>query len=551
MAKGGGGNPRGNFFGGRKSRNRKGDRGGQRSRYDESIDLPRDRTYPPGTPLDEILADLKKRPRSLAETDRILKEATGGVFVTESNLSAAPGSILGTTALKDDTALLARYGLRGKGPASKPPVSGKPNLPLMDLVNAFTFEKKLSGIPFKPSVVNVLRKYRIELRRSERFVLDDDAVRLACDLSAQASNAANHDLLRGWAYLARLPYDDMWIELNLHAKVKRFAELGSLRGDKPELDQISPVIGYQFSRDDELGSPTRWIARDFVLHPDGSALPGMLSYVFDPEATELEPVRSSRKWGSPTLSARPNAGKIPGRVANSEETLDVDPEDVLLGTLDRVENHPSYRDAIVTMDVGSKGIAAPPWLRAKLAVIADPFWEAYIRELPPAQRDNAIDLIQRDVLEQAGVARWLIALLGAINAVPRDVVPVPARPGRRHVGANILPYFQHRTLRLQLPRDDRVVYAIERMTSREAEARRNSPRPWHQVRGHWRIVERGKTTGRRRGQAWCRHVPAATDEAGHGRCARCGLIVAWVAQHHRGDPTVGIVAHTYLITGKK
>lgn len=460
------------------ARNHKGDRGGRRGRYDETtIELPRDVAF------------------------------------------ATAATIFGTT------------------PSATPKAT-----PLMDLVHAFTFHGKLDGHPLSKDAMNVLRRYRMELRRSERFVLDDEAVRLTCDLSGEAGKDRD-GRVRAWAYTARLPYDDMWIELSLHEKVKRFAELGTLRSRTPNLDRISPVIGYQLSRDDDLGSPSRWIARDFVIYrstdlfPGDTVLPGMLAYVFDPEATELEPIRSSRKWRSPTLSSRPEIGKVPGRVDGELEPVVLDPEDVVLGMFKRIE--------------GRDVVSAPPWLRAKLAVIVDPFWEAYVKSTGPRAAERILKLIVTETLEQAGVARWLIALLAAINAVPRDVVPVKARVGRRHVGANVLPYFQHRTLRLQLPRDDRIAYVVERVGKYAESDRRNAPRPWHQVRGHWRVVERGSTPGRRRGTAWCRHVPTATDEAGLGLCGRCGLLIRWIRQSHRGDPSVGIVDHTYLVARRK
>lgn len=500
-----------------KRRNRKGDRGGRRNRYDESIELPRDsipvvldpegvidQAYPAGTPIDRIMTDLKVHPRAIDESRRV-----------EPSIGSD---------------------------------HGKQGLPMMDLAHAFTFGKKFDGNALDQRALNVLRKYRMELRRSEKFVLDDDAVRLICDLSVEAVEKDKGDsLLRGWAYLARLPYDDFWVEMSLHAKVRRMAELGTLRIEHPNLREISPTIAYQFSRDDESGSPTRWIARDYILFKDRIS-PGLLAYVFDPEATELEPVRSSRKWRSTTLSARPEIGKIPGRLADGSKEMEVDPEDVLLGTLQKLEELSTrQKEATVSMDVVSSGIGAPGWLRAKLAAIVDPFWEAYGSRYVGGR---VFALIAMEVMEQAGTARWLISMLAAINAIPRDVVPVPARPGRRHVGANVLPYFQHRTLRLRLPRDDRIVHVLERAAF-AADAARNAPRPWHRVRGHWRIVERGVAKGRRRGQAWCRHVPAATDEAGLGRCGRCGLLIRWVAQHHRGDPTLGIVEHTYVATTGK
>jgi hypothetical protein len=137
--------------------------------------------------------------------------------------------------------------------------------------------------------------------------------------------------------------------------------------------------------------------------------------------------------------------------------------------------------------------------------------------------------------------RWLMTLLAAINHLPREIKPVQTLVGKRAVGANILPYFQHRTINIKLPRDERIVWAHKHMQS----ALRNAPRAWHQVSGHWRIIERGKTP-----TYICRHLPTMV-EAGLGMCERCQLLIRWIPTHHRGDPNVGIVEHTYNVTAKR
>src|SRR3954462_7817669 len=68
----------------------------------------------------------------------------------------------------------------------------------------------------------VLRQYRAALRAAQRIVLDDDAVRLACQL---ASDRGKMDL---WSVLARLPYDKLWIEFDLAVKLREWERLGSL-----------------------------------------------------------------------------------------------------------------------------------------------------------------------------------------------------------------------------------------------------------------------------------------------------------------------------------
>ena len=431
-------------------------------------------------------------------------------------------------------------------------------LPLMDEVHSWTFSSKLSdkkgNLKIPDAALTVMRRYRMSLRKCDKFVLDDDAVQLTCEMSIKAQ-AKNDDLLRGWSYIARLPYDDFWVEFDQHVRCRTFEQLGTLRG-KFDPSTVAQVIGYQFERDTDDPASPRWVMREFTRSSEG-VLPGLLAFVFDPEATEAEPVRSSRRWRLPTLSDRPGMPRIPGQItvdgSPSSMSHPIAPEDVILGTLERRDDKSDGAELFLGLDrrVDSHTIFAPRFLRAKFATIVDPFWSAYFSAIDNTEerRQKTSRILAQEVLEQAGTARWVITLLAAINAVPRDVVPMSVTPGRRQVGANILPYFQHRTISIRLPRDNRIVHALQHVERFARE--RNAPRAWHEVRGHWRIIERGRVPLRGRGQAWCQHVPEATDESGTGLCGKCGLLIRWVTKHHRGDPNVGIVDHTYRVTAKK
>src|SRR5262249_33787458 len=136
--------------------------------------------------------------------------------------------------------------------------------------------------------------------------------------------------------------------------------------------------------------------------------------------------------------------------------------------------------------------------------------------------------------ELSGVLRWIVCLLACINELPRDVRPVATRPGKRPVGLHMLPYLRHSNLSLRLPRDNRVVWAPRQLDK----SFRNAQRAQHGVMGHWRVIERGKSTH------ICRHLPTMVEE-GVGICERCEMLVRWIDAHTRGDPALGIVEHTY------
>lgn len=380
---------------------------------------------------------------------------------------------------------------------------------LADDVQAMTFATKLFGHTFDPAIKTHLARYRAQLRRAERFIVDDDAVRLCCHLSHEK------DRFRGWSFLARLPYSVMWLDLDLHAKVREFDKMKSLEHPFDPMS-VSPRIGYLLYHDGN--SATRWIAHAFsYMSQAGSVLPCPFSYVFDPEGEG--DINGSLTFGSPTLSRR--IGPIRTSVTTTDGRFDVEtpPESVMCGVFENVEGE----------------IRAPEWFSKRAAVIVDPIWDSLI------QNDKLYKILPDQLEEERGAFRYLITLLAAINSIPRDVRPMNVRAGTRTVGMRQLPFLRHNNLTLTVPRDDQVIWMRNHM-DRAAAGRR---RAWHTVMGHWRVIERGKARG------LCRHEPTMV-ESGVGICQKCELMVRWITlPNGRGDPSVGMVDHAYRLAARK
>lgn len=395
-----------------------------------------------------------------------------------------------------------------------------PYTPLMDRVHSMTFAKKMLGVNLRPGTQASLRETRMQLRRAEKFVIDDDTVRLVCHLSHE------HDMLEGWSFLARLPFEVCWFEFNLHAKVGEFHKMGRLANRNSfEPDKISPTCGYLLYRDDPGSDSPRWFVQQFYEFPIDGKLevhPGLLSYVFDPEGSDFAPVRGSTKWRLPTLSLIPNFPKIPVSAEIGKDGIVIqttcDPEILMSGDM-------KWRDGRV---VGAD------WCQNRAAVTADPFWNGYYE---PDKRGKLYDILATEVREETGHIRWLMTLLAAINGIPRDIKQAQTRTGTRQANARILPYFQHRTITLKVPDDNRIIWARKRLQSEL----RNAPRPLHPVKGHWRIIELGKAPAH-----ICRHQPTMV-ENGVGMCEKCQLMIRWIKDYTRGTPEIGIVEHTYNV----
>jgi hypothetical protein len=413
----------------------------------------------------------------------------------------------------------------------------KPDLAFLDKVHAWTFNKRTdTGNLLSRECQMVQARLRSKLRTAQRFIVDDDAVEIAAGLSREFNR------LEAWSFLARLPYDTMWLQFNLHHKIECMRKLDD-RMLPLDADLVSPVLGYLLFRDDTGPSPV-WIAHEFYQADDGKPFIGMLAFVFDPEGDTMWPIRGSKYWRSPTLSLRKGFPRMKitvewtGAVRDDQPatmpiTADAAPEIALCGIYEPV------KEAEVTMDADGMHatgdfVTAPSWFINRGAVIVDPWWDHYLAHRWQDDTERVNQLILFQINECRGAMKFLITLLGAINGLPRDVKPILTRSGKRPVGMNMLPYLGHSHLRLTIPRDNRVVWA--RRTLDHA-AGSSETRRQHPVRGHWRIVERGKKV-----TFLCRHMPTMV-EHGLGICENCEMLIRWIPQHVRGDPEKGMVDH--------
>jgi hypothetical protein len=438
---------------------------------------------------------------------------------------------------------------------------------MMDDVHRWSFQTKASAqarVAHGPGTVTaeargVQARYRAILRKAQRFVVDDEAVRLVCHLSHE-----DQRLLEGWSFLARIPYDHLWIEFNLHEKVRelhRIGMLASTKGGVPlDLSTTSTQMGLLLYLDGE-DTRSRWVCHMFyrgteAFGGEDEISPVPLAFVFDPEGSPLTPLRGSSLWHSPTLSLRPGFPKMPIRVQHDPrreggwhfnpamtKRPDVVMEEVIAEAkrvgpdiYELAKQADPEINVLGLWEWDDGAIRSPAWLGSRAAVIIDPWREAYQKD-----RAQLYDLALWECSELAGQMRWVLTLLAAINNLPKDVKPVLSA-GRQVVGMNVLPYLQHATVSINLPKDDKVRHARVSLNK----LARNAQRAWHKVIGHWRIIERGKPLP----SYYCRHIPTMV-ENGLGICEKCEMLIRWIHEHERGDPELGMVDHTYNVHGPR
>jgi hypothetical protein len=414
------------------------------------------------------------------------------------------------------------------------------DLPLSDLVHAMTFQRKAAGRVLDEATQRVQMVFRQKLRAAQRFIVGDDSVRLVCHLSHEQNR------LEAWSFLARLPYDTVWFEFSLHEKVKEFERMGTLRQPFDPAN-VAQRMGLLLWKDTTDERNPRWVAHTFVKTTDGMISPDMLAYVFHPEGDMRFPTRGSDFWHAPTLSLIPGLPRLPVSIfADDGKKIqtECDPE-IVLGGLIGTEggsyplyehNHGWMHLQVPEDDNKASMISGPDWFTPRMAAIVNPWWEAHLRHRYKDNRERWNKLILHEVQENAGHLRWLITLLASINGIPKTIRPLPARTGKRSLGMYQVPYFSHNIVDLTIPAEDKVLYARSKLNK----AASNVHRAAHPVRGHWRVIERGK-------RAYiCRHDPVMV-EHGLGMCSKCQLMIRWITDYHTGTPMVGVTTHEYNV----
>lgn len=338
-------------------------------------------------------------------------------------------------------------------------------------------------------------QYRQWIRQARRFVIDDDMTKLVSDASTRL------DKMPLWIELSRLPFDVCWFEWDNHAKLK--AAQSRLAGPL-DPDDTSQAHGYLMVRD--KAHVARWIAFCFQNIKDKQGVnkvwPLPVSFVIDPEGVASAPALGA--LGMKRVSEEFGSIYDPGNKAWIAPQL----EYAMLG----------ITDATGTIQV-------PSWAKDKVAAVCEPMNRQFIRaaglETARAEiKDDGVksisrELIEDSLLEQRGIARFLISLLAAINDVPMLYRDVEARAGHRTKRANKVQYLSHSVVSIKAPKTKPLDWFVKKLDAAHGRKRR------HEVRGHWRRMIDRKT------------------KAAIGR--------TWIEPHMRGDASLGFVTRTFIV----
>lgn len=415
---------------------------------------------------------------------------------------------------------------------------------LADDVLAWTFGKPSeANIMLEPRNSNVavashMRSIRNRVKSARRFYLDDEFVETALDISRDL------DRLQHWVNLARLPYENVWIEFNAQAKVLASWKQGHFQENisdivpiysqegKPDLKDVPEKFGFLITQLD--ADSGMWASENFAPVAGGKLDKGKittipLSWVLSPE-------------GDATLPLKSPLGKEYHQIRQMFGTYNK-----LLGLHEKgFENAGAL--GISAFDPVSQQFALLPWMNNRIALCMEPMHLHSLADYlkihdNEAQNASVTEQLVRHLWyvlkEDRGIMRFLISVLALMNNAPNiKRIPV-ANPGHRQTRGRNLEYLGHSIVTLDLPKKKTITVLTKALDFASNERRRNRG---HEVRGHFRQIERGKAPLAYR----CEHVPTLV-ENGVGICMRCERMIRWIPSHARGDAELGWVTHEYNV----
>lgn len=330
---------------------------------------------------------------------------------------------------------------------------------------------------------------RAALIRARRFVLDEPMSAFVADLAMSPfiANVARRPVaLDAVRHGARLPHPTTWVELDGRAFRRRLIEI---------YPEAHDATGKVLVPGEEVPRTWGWL---FEEHPRDPRAVRMSEFVIDEDDTGA-PITPPFQWvwqtsddPLPWAGACPRAGMI---------------------------GH------------GIMGYECP-----QIGILNEPFVRERDMQIVKLGEHGKPFRAHEMVLELGSAARYAMCLLATLNDVPATIARAEQSRGFVARGS-YRKYLDHATVRLSVPaRVDKHRLAAKLI----AIARRRA----HDVRGHWRLYQRGPGV---LCEAYA-HAWGAADDAGHARCGSCSAWRTWIPAHQRGDASLGYVVHDYSVT---
>lgn len=343
---------------------------------------------------------------------------------------------------------------------------------------------------------------KVTLHNAKRFVLDDDLVRTI----SRVSHAASDEKVVSRFSSAVLPYPIVWMELDYDVLSDALYEIAP---NAPQ-DRLGRM-GFLFVRSPT--NPGAWTLELVVNTGHGDdgnkhrikAAPLLLQYGFSPYGVDaLKADGAFRFKNIHTMNVEQKLllsevlGNCWGSVSNVGELL-----------------RPEFEDSTFVSIAPSHSTHAVNTRNSKL-----------------------IDIVKAQTTLSWGLLRWAVTALSMLSEVP-DAVHAEEGDTRTTRQAGGKSGYSFHRLTLCIPKDKDPVRYIKRKLDHAIAARKRA----HEVRGHWRNYHL---------KEGCEHTwQQANEDPTYRRCTGCGAFSRFIAEHVRGDETLGWVRKEYILAGAK
>jgi len=403
------------------------------------------------------------------------------------------------------------------------PEEPEPSLADLFIANTFMEGQKLFGKNRK-LVTEAMLRYRLDMKKAHRFMLDDTFTEMVTRLSSVPSQKTLARL-----QMATLPYDTTWIEFNLRVKVRVLRAM--YKKNTSDLSDISPRMGMLLQRISDTDAVCT-----LVSEVDGMATPHLTCYFFSTTEKDF------------ALESKIYFGCSPGVVYGDDNSSDtslpqyeVDRDEMERRALSDSTGKASlwgytYGHPSGMMGPGHDDMMTPRFLLRHGDVGFSRMYTAYV---PLMQGENAQrfhDLVLAELNEFTGHIRWTVTLLAMLNEVPvhSELVTPSHQMKVGHFKKH--QYVDYHKVSLRLPKKNPVPYFERKL--REGPERRHRA---HEVRAHWRTYLH---------EEHCKYDEHAWEydhDEGYRLCGKCMAFGRLIHEHIRGNADLGWVRKDYVI----
>ena len=378
-------------------------------------------------------------------------------------------------------------------------------------------------------VMPILMAYRHAMRNANKFVLDNEFVEYATNLS---NNVTPPKLLTRLP-LATLPYETTWIEFDLHVKVRTMRRFHRL-SDMPE-GGVAKRMGVLLERVSDTVSTVTMVCEQTKI-----VAPNLTGYVFSTDERTLSGQQVLH--GMTPFDAAYRVDRLKRMPLFNDVMKDPEAESIMrriahgtlwgFGDTDGVLKTP--RDVI-------NHIQLPEYLALHGQLAFSRFYD-FIEDAGNTKlklMEGISRLITSEVTEFAGMMRWLVIVLAMLNEVPTRASFIQPMHQMRHGLTRRVAAFEFHRLTLRLPKTKPIPFLERHISNVERHHKA------HKVRQHWRT--------------YLPDVPCMPDEHdwnydeehGYALCGKCMAFRRRIHEHVRGDPSLGWVNKEYLIKPEK